>query len=53
MVLQSLLLPEGQTPVLTTVRTGAHRVLLEDDHHQKTIWVTVTAASETIIEEAW
>jgi hypothetical protein len=45
--------PAGQTPVQVTVRTGAHRVLLKDDHRQKTVTVSVIAARETVIEEVW
>jgi serine/threonine protein kinase len=45
--------PAGQTPVQTTVRAGAHRVLLRNDHKQKAVTVSVTAARETVIEEVW
>ena len=45
--------PMGQTPVQTTVRAGAHRVLLRNDHKQKVVTVSVTAAQETVIEEVW
>jgi serine/threonine-protein kinase len=43
----------GQTPVQATVRAGVHRVLLKNDHTQKTVTVTVTASRETVIDETW
>lgn len=45
--------PLGQTPVLTKVSVGPHRVRLKNDVNEKTVNVTVTTAKTTVIDETW
>jgi serine/threonine-protein kinase len=45
--------PLGQTPVVTKVSAGAHRVRLKNDATEKTVNVTVTNGKTTLIDQAW
>jgi serine/threonine-protein kinase len=43
----------GQTPVLTKLSVGPHRVRLKNDVREKTVTVTVTSAKTAVIDETW
>jgi eukaryotic-like serine/threonine-protein kinase len=43
----------GTTPVRDSVPAGIHKVLLTTDGHREYVTVTVTAASESVIERNW
>jgi hypothetical protein len=45
--------PLGQTPVLTKLAVGSHRVRLKNDVTEKTVTVIVTATRTTVIDETW
>jgi hypothetical protein len=45
--------PYQTTPVRATVPAGTHKVLLVADGHREKVSVTVTAATESLVERKW